>query len=88
MSLISTTERSLIRVLCSLGISFSTVQRAEFLEFVRLIGGDPESILPFHRLRQQTIRCATETKEENLEKPRGKCISVIVDGTTIGDRTF
>ena len=81
-------QKVFILMLSKLGISLSSVGRKEFVEMVSLVGGDDQLVPSFRRLRSLTLCYATEIKDANMREMQGKHVSAIIDGATVGERTF
>ena len=81
-------NQAMVTAMSTLGIGLATVEKEEFKNLLSLFGVPAGEIPSLALLRRLTISYGEEIRQANLKKLKGRNVSIIVDGMTLGDRTF
>ena len=81
-------EKKLIRAICRLGMSLSSIERKEFIDLIESVGGKPDMIPEFPKLRSLTLIHADEVFENSISNMKGRHVTGLIDGGTVMEKTF
>ena len=82
----SEADRSVVLAICKLNLPISTVGKEEWKNLMSAVGATVKTPCP-RKLRCLIVALAAEFRETIHQELRGKHVSVIADGGTLGDRT-